>query len=150
MDGSSRTPGPVPAPSHPRSITCSISGYGGSGAYRDHKAYTLLVQSAAGPVSGTGILDTLSKVGPPIADVCVGMYTCSGMRTPLRERGHWASLGSPVGTSRGLVPPVTVQRETNRRLRVFPPLGRHTDSALTRFDQRASHLQDGDVSCPQN
>ncbi|TSB22653.1 hypothetical protein FNJ62_16070 [Streptomyces benahoarensis] len=150
MDGSGWIPGPVLAPSHPRPITRAISGYGGSGAYRDHKAYALLVQSAAGPVSGTGILDTLSKAGPSIADVCVGMYTCSGMRTPLGERGHWASLGSPVGTSRGVVPAVTVQGETNRRLRAFPPLGEHTDSALARFDQRASHLQDGGVSCPQN
>src|SRR6476469_5495843 len=39
---------------HPRLITCSISGYGPGGPYRDAKAYDLLIQSEAGLGAVTG------------------------------------------------------------------------------------------------
>ncbi|MFC6062755.1 CaiB/BaiF CoA transferase family protein [Streptomyces ochraceiscleroticus] len=71
--------------SHPRLITCDISGYGSSGGYRDRKAYDLLVQSEAGLLSITGTPDTPSKVGLSIADICAGMYAYSGILTALLE-----------------------------------------------------------------
>ena len=54
---------------HPRLITCSISGYGPDGPYRDAKAYDLLIQSEAGLVSVTGTQDEPAKAGIPAADI---------------------------------------------------------------------------------
>ena len=72
--------------SHPRLITCEISGYGTSGPYRDKKAYDLLVQSEAGLVSITGTGDTPSKVGISIADIAAGMYAFSSILAALLRR----------------------------------------------------------------
>jgi len=72
--------------SHPRLITCEISGYGTAGPYRDKKAYDLLVQSEAGLVSITGTGDTPSKVGISIADIAAGMYAFSGILAALLRR----------------------------------------------------------------
>lgn len=80
---------------HPRLITCDISGYGSTGPYRDKKAYDLLVQCEAGLVSITGTPETPSKAGISIADICAGMYAYSGILTALLERqktGRGATL----------------------------------------------------------
>jgi crotonobetainyl-CoA:carnitine CoA-transferase CaiB-like acyl-CoA transferase len=71
---------------HPRLITCSISGYGSSGPYRDAKAYDLLIQSEAGLVAVTGGEDAPAKAGIPAADIGAGMYAFSGILTALYER----------------------------------------------------------------
>lgn len=79
----------------PELITCSISGYGESGPYRDKKAYDLLVQCETGVVSVTGTPETPSKVGISVADIAAGMYAYSGILTALfrRERtGEGAAL----------------------------------------------------------
>ncbi|MCH1864919.1 CaiB/BaiF CoA-transferase family protein [Nocardioides sp. CFH 31398] len=70
----------------PRLITCSISGYGTSGPYRDAKAYDLLIQSETGLVSVTGTEDTPAKSGIPAADIGAGMYAFSGILAALYER----------------------------------------------------------------
>ncbi|WP_328787012.1 CaiB/BaiF CoA transferase family protein [Streptomyces sp. NBC_00273] len=70
----------------PELITCDISGYGGSGPYRERKAYDLLVQAEAGLLAITGTPGTPSKVGLSIADICAGMYAYSGILTALLER----------------------------------------------------------------
>ncbi|HYH29713.1 MAG TPA: CaiB/BaiF CoA-transferase family protein [Pseudonocardia sp.] len=71
---------------HPRLITCSISGYGPSGPYRDAKAYDLLIQSEAGLVSVTGTADEPAKSGIPAADIGAGMYAFSGVLAALYDR----------------------------------------------------------------
>ncbi|AHH99075.1 CaiB/BaiF CoA transferase family protein [Kutzneria albida] len=71
---------------HPRLITCSISGYGSSGPYRDAKAYDLLIQAEAGLVSVTGSADAPAKSGIPAADIGAGMYAFSGILSALYER----------------------------------------------------------------
>ncbi|MGW6838919.1 CaiB/BaiF CoA transferase family protein [Streptomyces sp. NPDC054949] len=76
------------ASSRPDLITCDISGYGGSGPYRDRKAYDLLVQCEAGLVSLTGTPETPSKVGLSIADISAGMYAYSGILTALITRAR--------------------------------------------------------------
>ena len=76
-------------------IACSISGYGEGGAYRDEKAYDLLIQSECGVTSLTGPPESPSKVGIPVADIGAGMYAFSGILAALyvRERtGAGASL----------------------------------------------------------
>ncbi|MEJ8278108.1 CaiB/BaiF CoA transferase family protein [Pseudonocardia spirodelae] len=70
----------------PRLVTCSISGYGSSGPYRDAKAYDLLIQSEAGLVSITGTEDAPAKSGIPAADIGAGMYAFSGILSALYER----------------------------------------------------------------
>jgi len=73
---------------HPRLIVCDISGYGGSGPFRDKKAYDLLTQCEAGLVSITGTRDSLAKTGISTADIGAGMYAYSGILSALylRER----------------------------------------------------------------
>ena len=70
----------------PRLVTCSISGYGPSGPYRDAKAYDLLVQSEAGLVAVTGTQDEPAKAGIPAADIGAGMYAFSGVLAALYDR----------------------------------------------------------------
>jgi itaconate CoA-transferase len=70
----------------PRLVTCSISGYGPSGPYRDAKAYDLLIQSEAGLVSVTGAPDEPAKSGIPAADIGAGMYAFSGVLAALYDR----------------------------------------------------------------
>src|SRR5918994_952117 len=80
---------------HPRLVYCGVSGYGGTGPYRDKKAYDLLVQCEAGLVSITGTPETPSKVGISAADIAAGMYAYSGILSALfrRERtGEGATL----------------------------------------------------------
>jgi itaconate CoA-transferase len=70
----------------PRLITCSISGYGPDGPYRDAKAYDLLIQSEAGLVSVTGTEAEPAKAGIPAADIAAGMYAFSGVLAALYDR----------------------------------------------------------------
>jgi itaconate CoA-transferase len=72
--------------SRPRLITCSVSGYGSSGPYRDAKAYDLLIQSEAGLVSVTGSAAEPAKSGIPAADIGAGMYAFSGILSALYDR----------------------------------------------------------------
>ena len=72
--------------SNPRLIVCAISGYGGSGPYRDKRAYDLLVQCETGLVSTTGTEDSPSKAGISAADIAAGMYAYSGILTALYRR----------------------------------------------------------------
>ncbi|MEQ0559583.1 CaiB/BaiF CoA-transferase family protein [Amycolatopsis sp. NEAU-NG30] len=79
----------------PRLITCSVSGYGTSGPYRDAKAYDLLIQSETGLVSVTGSADQPAKSGIPAADIGAGMYAFSGILSALYDRertGHGTEL----------------------------------------------------------
>lgn len=71
---------------NPRLITCSVSGYGPSGPYRDAKAYDLLIQSEAGLVSVTGTHEEPAKSGIPAADIGAGMYAFSGILAALYDR----------------------------------------------------------------
>jgi len=80
---------------HPRLITCDISGYGRGGPYETRKAYDLLTQCEAGLVSITGTAEEPSKVGLSIADICAGMYAYSSILTALLDRertGRGANL----------------------------------------------------------
>ncbi len=70
----------------PRLITCSVSGYGSTGPYRDAKAYDLLIQSEAGLVSVTGSEAEPAKSGIPAADIGAGMYAFSGILSALYDR----------------------------------------------------------------
>ncbi len=82
----------------PRLVTCSVSGYGGDGPYRDAKAYDALVQAEAGVVAVTGTPDEPAKAGIPVADIGAGMYAFSGILAALYERER-TGRGSAVEAS---------------------------------------------------
>ncbi len=71
---------------YPKLIVCTVSGYGTSGPYADHKAYDLLVQSEVGLISITGTEDQPAKAGISAADIAAGMYAFSGILTALLAR----------------------------------------------------------------
>ncbi|GAA1907920.1 CaiB/BaiF CoA-transferase family protein [Nocardioides lentus] len=83
---------------NPRLVTCSISGYGSAGPYRDAKAYDLLIQSETGLVSVTGTEDVPAKSGIPAADIGAGMYAFSGILAALYERER-TGVGTDVEVS---------------------------------------------------
>jgi len=73
---------------HPRLITVDISGYGDSGAYRDMKAYDLLVQCETGLASITGAPERPGRVGVSVCDIACGMYAHSAVLEALIERAR--------------------------------------------------------------
>jgi len=72
----------------PRLITCSISGYGPSGPYRDQKAYDLLVQAESGLTSITGNAEGSARIGVSVCDIAAGMTAFQAILQALfaRER----------------------------------------------------------------
>jgi crotonobetainyl-CoA:carnitine CoA-transferase CaiB-like acyl-CoA transferase len=83
---------------HPRLITCSVSGYGPDGPYRDRKAYDLLIQAEAGLISLTGTPEQPAKAGLSVADIAGGMYAYSNVLLALLQRGI-TGTGSHVEVS---------------------------------------------------
>lgn len=80
---------------HARLITCDISGYGEEGAWRDMKAYDLLLQCESGLASITGGADAPGRVGVSIADIACGVTAHGAIMEALfrRERtGRGASV----------------------------------------------------------
>ena len=71
-----------------RLVTCSISGYGSAGPYRDRRAYDLLVQAESGVMSTTGTPAEPAKVGIAVADIGAGMYAFSGILAALLSRAQ--------------------------------------------------------------
>jgi len=77
---------------NPRIITCSITGFGPTGPYRNRAAFDLCVQAFSGVLSVTGSEDgDFAKVGVPIADLAAGQFAAIGILAALAERsvsGH--------------------------------------------------------------
>ena len=72
---------------NPRLITCSISGYGSWGPYRDYPAFDLTVQAMAGAMSITGEPSRPPvKMGVPIGDLGGGVFGAYGIVAALYER----------------------------------------------------------------
>ncbi|QTL05665.1 CoA transferase [Aquabacter sp. L1I39] len=73
---------------NPRLITCSISGYGDEGPFRDLKAYDLLVQAESGLSSITGNEHGSARVGVSVCDIAAGMTAFQAVLQALfaRER----------------------------------------------------------------
>lgn len=73
---------------NPRLITCSISGYGTEGPWRDQKAYDLLIQAESGLCIINGTADAPSRVGISVCDIAAGMTSHQAILQALyvRER----------------------------------------------------------------
>lgn len=72
---------------HPRLIALDIVGYGQDTAYREMKAYDLLVQAESGICAVTGTPEVPAKVGVSIADVGTGMTAHAAVLEALIARG---------------------------------------------------------------
>jgi crotonobetainyl-CoA:carnitine CoA-transferase CaiB-like acyl-CoA transferase len=62
------------ATSHPDLLVAEIDGYGPGGPLSHKRAYDLLVQAESGACAVTGLPGAPAKPGPPVADVCTGLY----------------------------------------------------------------------------
>ncbi|HWM81602.1 MAG TPA: CaiB/BaiF CoA-transferase family protein, partial [Pseudolabrys sp.] len=83
---------------HPRLITCSISGYGDEGPYRDLKAYDLLVQAESGLSSITGNEHGAARVGVSVCDIAAGMTAFQAVLQALFARER-SGIGRHVAVS---------------------------------------------------
>lgn len=70
----------------PRLITCSITGYGEDGPYRDMKAYDLLIQGETGLASITGAPDAPGRVGVSVSDIAAGLNAYAAILEALLRR----------------------------------------------------------------
>ena len=73
---------------YPRLITCDISGYGDGAAYREMKAYDLLIQAEGGLLSVSGSNDNYGRIGVSICDVGAGMNALIGVQQALNKLSH--------------------------------------------------------------
>ncbi|MEK7819982.1 MAG: CaiB/BaiF CoA-transferase family protein, partial [Pseudomonadota bacterium] len=71
---------------HPRLIACDISGYGEDNAYRDMRAYDMLVQAESGLASVTGGPEAPARVGVSVCDIAAGMYAHAAILEALIRR----------------------------------------------------------------
>lgn len=62
---------------HPKLVSCQITGYGATGAFRDRKAYDMLMQAEAGVMSLTGTPEQPARAGVSISDVGTGIYAAT-------------------------------------------------------------------------
>ena len=72
---------------HPRLIAVDIVGYGQDTAYRDMRAYDMLVQAESGICAVTGTAEDAVKVGVSIADVYTGATAHAAVLEALIQRG---------------------------------------------------------------
>lgn len=72
---------------YPRLIAVDIVGYGQDTAYRDMRAYDMLIQAESALCAVTGTPDTPVKVGFSVADVTTGMTAHAAVLEALIERG---------------------------------------------------------------
>ncbi len=71
----------------PRLVAVDIVGYRQDTAYRDMRAYDMLIQAESGICAVTGTAETPVKVGVSLADVCTGMNAHAAILEALLERG---------------------------------------------------------------
>lgn len=80
----------------PDLVTCSITGFGEEGRYRDRPAYDAIVQAMAGGMSLTGHPDAPpARMGLPVGDIAAGMYAAIAISGAL-VRSHRTGLGDHV------------------------------------------------------
>ncbi len=72
---------------NPRLVTCSITGFGQSGPYRDRAGYDFIIQAMGGMMSVTGEPDgPPQKAGVAYADLCTGLYAAVAILAALHRR----------------------------------------------------------------
>jgi itaconate CoA-transferase len=71
---------------HPGVIAVEIDGYGPGGPLSHKRAYDLLIQAESGVCAVTGGPDAPAKPGPPVADVCSGLYAALSILALLYQK----------------------------------------------------------------
>ena len=72
---------------NPRIIQCSVTGFGGEGAYKDYPALDIIIQAISGYLAITGEPGRPpARVGIPLADLCGGIFSCEGILAALYAR----------------------------------------------------------------
>jgi crotonobetainyl-CoA:carnitine CoA-transferase CaiB-like acyl-CoA transferase len=83
----------------PGLVTCSLSGFGDTGPYRDRPSFDFIAQAMSGFMSVTGEAGGGPlRAGPPIADLVCGLYGALGICASLVRKGHTGG-GDRVGAS---------------------------------------------------
>jgi len=84
---------------NPDLVYCNITGFGGSGPYRDRPSFDFIAQAMSGFMSVTGEPDGAPmRAGPPIGDLIAGIYAALGVCAALVRRGR-TGCGDTVGAS---------------------------------------------------
>jgi crotonobetainyl-CoA:carnitine CoA-transferase CaiB-like acyl-CoA transferase len=84
---------------NPKIISCSITGYGSTGPYRDRPAYDLVIQAITGAMSITGEPGRPPvRSGIAVADQGAGMFAAHGVLAALYARER-TGVGAKVETS---------------------------------------------------
>ncbi len=87
------------AKANPRTVYCSISGFGHTGPYRDRPGYDVIAQGESGMMDLTGYPDgPPAKLGASLADIVAGLYACNGICLALLAR-HKTGKGQHVDVS---------------------------------------------------
>lgn len=72
---------------NPRIISCSVSGYGQTGPFKDRPAFDLIIQARGGIMSYTGEPDRMPvRMGAPMGDLAGGLYAAHGVMAALYQR----------------------------------------------------------------
>jgi crotonobetainyl-CoA:carnitine CoA-transferase CaiB-like acyl-CoA transferase len=96
---------------NPKTVYCSISGFGQTGPYRDRPGYDVIAQGESGMMDLTGYPDgPPAKLGASLADVVAGLYALNGILLALLAR-HKTGRGQHVDISLldGMVSTLTYQ-----------------------------------------
>ncbi|MCX4766546.1 CoA transferase [Streptomyces sp. NBC_01275] len=76
------------AMSRPDLVAVEIDGYGPGGPLSHKRAYDLLIQAESGACAVTGHPGHPAKAGPPVADVCSGLYAALSVTALLYGKGR--------------------------------------------------------------
>ena len=72
---------------NPRTIYCSVSGFGQTGPYRDRPGYDVIAQGESGMMDLTGYPEgPPAKLGASLADIVAGLYAFNGICLALLAR----------------------------------------------------------------
>ena len=82
---------------HPDLIAVEIDGFGPGGPLSHKRAYDLLAQAESGACAITGRADAPAKAGPPVADICTGLYSAISVLALLVGRQRPGSPARPGG-----------------------------------------------------
>jgi len=71
---------------NPKIITCSITGYGSTGPYKDRPCYDTIAAAQSGLLSVGDPSSPPSPFGPPLVDDATGIYAAQGVTAALYHR----------------------------------------------------------------